>query len=211
MLNNTTKAIVFDIGGVLIENPAEDLIRFFAQHFQVRPSRFRTPYLIHFKEWEEGRFNEGQFWSTILKDLEIDGSEILTTHHDFPHSSLWYRAVQDVFETRSSVFNLVLQLKHKGYTVALLSNTETPTTWWFESQGWGQLFHHSFYSCDLNMAKPQEAIYQHVEDKMGVSAQEILFLDDKPENVQAANKFGWQTLLVQTEQDIHRRLIGLLS
>lgn len=56
-------------------------------------------------------------------------------------------------------------------------------------------FDAAFVSGDLRLAKPDPAIYARLEADTGLPAGGLLFADDRPENVAAANLRGWQTHL----------------
>ncbi len=47
------------------------------------------------------------------------------------------------------------------------------------------------YSAELGSAKPDERFYLRVEEKTGFRPDEILFIDDKQANVDAARRRGW--------------------
>jgi putative hydrolase of the HAD superfamily len=51
-----------------------------------------------------------------------------------------------------------------------------------------------FYSHLIKMIKPQKDIYEFVQKMIGFSGSEILFLDDKIENVNAAINYGWNAI-----------------
>ena len=44
--------------------------------------------------------------------------------------------------------------------------------------------------------KPDARFYQLVEERLGVKPEEIVFLDDLHENIEAAEKLGWNTIMV---------------
>jgi putative hydrolase of the HAD superfamily len=48
-----------------------------------------------------------------------------------------------------------------------------------------------FFSCRLGCEKPDPAFYRKVQSHIGVEPGDILFLDDKPVNVEAARALGW--------------------
>jgi len=50
------------------------------------------------------------------------------------------------------------------------------------------------FSFEQGVLKPHERIYQIVEQRSGCREREILFLDDKAENVEAGAGRGWQTI-----------------
>lgn len=48
-------------------------------------------------------------------------------------------------------------------------------------------------SCETRTVKPEGTIYQYAEEKSGVSAGQILFIDDKSDFLEPAKQRGWQT------------------
>lgn len=55
--------------------------------------------------------------------------------------------------------------------------------------------HHVFASYDLGLLKPDLLIYQTVLRKLGAAPQETVFVDDKPQNVEAAQTAGIQGIV----------------
>lgn len=54
-------------------------------------------------------------------------------------------------------------------------------------------------SCDVYFQKPQVEIYQIAQQKSGAAKNEILFIDNTVQNIQAAKNFGWQTFLYDSK------------
>jgi epoxide hydrolase-like predicted phosphatase len=48
-------------------------------------------------------------------------------------------------------------------------------------------------SCDEGIMKPDTKIYEIATKKAGLHPNEIFFIDDTGENIEAANEFGWST------------------
>ena len=78
------------------------------------------------------------------------------------------------------------------------------------------LIDHLFASHLIGAAKPDPAAYRHVEQVTGVAAPNILFFDDREENVTAAREAGWRAEKIDPAQDgveqaaAHLRAAGLL-
>jgi HAD superfamily hydrolase (TIGR01509 family) len=51
-----------------------------------------------------------------------------------------------------------------------------------------------FYSARLGVMKPDPAFFAKVEAALGLHGEELLLIDDRRENTEAALKAGWQTL-----------------
>ena len=57
-----------------------------------------------------------------------------------------------------------------------------------------ELFSNRFFSCHLKAAKPDSGYFDAVQSSLGHPPESILFLDDKPENVDGARAAGWQAV-----------------
>ncbi len=59
---------------------------------------------------------------------------------------------------------------------------------------WLNAFYHHTWSYSLNVAKPEHAIYRHAVEGLQTPAENILFIDDKSENIAAALSVGMQAV-----------------
>ncbi len=88
----------------------------------------------------------------------------------------------------------------KDYHLHLLSNTNRIHIDEFKrrigSRSYGEFtrcFEHIFYSFDLGLRKPDPAIYQAVDSRLGIQdPSRVFFLDDHAANVEAALQHGWK-------------------
>ena len=62
-------------------------------------------------------------------------------------------------------------------------------------------FDEIFISAEMGLAKPDPKIYEMVIEKLGIAPEEIFFIDDFIENIEAARKLGIQTIHFQ-ERDV---------
>lgn len=74
-------------------------------------------------------------------------------------------------------------------------------------------FDQEFVSARLGLVKPDPAIYEALEHGTGLSGGDLLFTDDKPENIAAADARGWKTHLFAGAAGWRDRLVaeGLLD
>jgi putative hydrolase of the HAD superfamily len=61
--------------------------------------------------------------------------------------------------------------------------------------GFEELVDFIVYSHEVGVAKPDTAIFRLTQDRLGVEAHEIVFLDDHEAHVQAARACGWQAVV----------------
>ena len=69
-------------------------------------------------------------------------------------------------------------------------------------------FDREFVSAHLGVAKPDPAIYEALEVGIGLSGAELIFTDDKPENLAAAEARGWKTHLFTEADGWRARLVA---
>ncbi len=99
-------------------------------------------------------------------------------------------------------------LRERGLKIGVLSNT-LPNIWpTLEAIGVHDLVDVALSSCALGVHKPDLEVFRLAAAALGVSCHEVLFLDDKQENVDAARVVGMRAALVALEQPL---LPGALS
>jgi putative hydrolase of the HAD superfamily len=90
-------------------------------------------------------------------------------------------------------------LRHDGFPLTLLSNMPRElsrhVTKSFPSLS---TFEYLIYSCDYGSIKPELAIYRNCLELLKVAPQDILYLDDRAENVEAAARLGMNSVLFDT-------------
>lgn len=200
----TIKAVVFDLGRVLINWEPEAF--YDAQIGEARRKEFFDTVPIHdtnlnvdrgyaFKETIYALAEEYPDWSQEIRWWHDRWLEMASPR--IPHSERLLRA-----------------LKSKGIPVLALTNFGTET---FEiakdEYDFLTEFDQAYVSGQLKCIKPDAEIYQHLEQGSGWSGAELIFTDDRPENVEAAAKRGWRTHLFTTPDGWADRLIseGLLT
>lgn len=68
------------------------------------------------------------------------------------------------------------------------------------------LFKQIFISSELGLRKPSSDIYHYVCRALSIKPENMLFFDDREENITTASELGFHTVLVQSEQDVVRAL-----
>lgn len=98
------------------------------------------------------------------------------------------------------------------YTTALLSNA------WDDLRPllvdfWkiADAFEEIFISGEMGMAKPDPAIYREVVKQLAVDPEEIVFVDDFIENVEAAREAGWNAIHFRTREQVLAELAEYLD
>lgn len=99
----------------------------------------------------------------------------------------------DVLEPAREV---VRDLRAQGIDCHLASNQDDLRTSYMRSRmGYDELLDRSFYSCEVGAAKPTEEFFRHVAGELGLDLDELAFVDDTMENVEAARALGVHAIL----------------
>ncbi len=122
-------------------------------------------------------------------------------------------AYNEIFTPYPEMERLAADLSSQGYRLGILSNTCMPH-WNYCQKNYPSLFTHFEIlaaSCELHAMKPSETIYLRAAELTGVSPQEIIFIDDRPENIDGARAVGfdghvfrsvWQLINFLSSRDI---------
>jgi putative hydrolase of the HAD superfamily len=189
-MTDAIELVCFDVGGVLVricrtwaEGCAAAGIapRDLALWAEIGPAR-RT--LIH--EYQTGRIDGATFADRIsaLVSGLYSPAEILGVHH------AW---LLDEYE---GVGDLVDRLHSTGLETAALSNTSHEHWCRMGEYPAVMRIRHHLPSHRLGLQKPDPKIYQRLEQQLGYAGAQIIFFDDKVENVEGARAAGWHSALI---------------
>lgn len=193
------KAVIFDWGGVLIDNPVEEMITFAARTLSVDPDLLRPSYLRYKLLLQNGCISEKMFWGHICRELDVAKPHI---------PSLLDQSFRAAYRERKDVFALASRLHRGGYKTALLSNTEAPSVSFFREKKY-PMFDEAVFSCLEGVSKPDLRIYGTVLDRLGAQPHTVLFIDDSLENVRSAEQTGMVALLFKNPSRLRRELLAL--
>ena len=66
-------------------------------------------------------------------------------------------------------------------------------------------------SCYVGAAKPERAFYERALQQFGVKAAQSLFIDDRPENIEAARQLGFHCVLYEQPEQAIRETLKILD
>lgn len=191
----TTKAIVFDFGNVIINIDVEKTVLAFSELTFKSSAKVKQLFADAevFKKYETGHYTDDEFRDMIrqvlsypLNDQEIDQA--------------WNALLLDVPTKR---LDFLESLKMK-YPIYLLSNTNNihieQCQQYFRTKfgipNFENIFTETFLSYKMGLWKPDYKIYDAVISKIGFKPEEILFLDDNQDNIDAATDLGIQCIKI---------------
>ena len=192
-------AVLFDWGGVLIDNPAAALMDYCARSLGVSAQDYTRAHNKYGVAFQKGRIAEDLFWRQVCGEL---GRPLPQT------PSLWGQAFREVYSPRKEVFALAGGLHAGGYRVALLSNTEGPAMEFFLELGY-EMFDDPIFSCAEGACKPEKEIYEIAARRLRMPVGRCVLIDDKPVFVDGARKAGMEGIVYESLEQVRQDLATL--
>jgi len=204
MEKNTYKAIIFDLGGVLLNLDYSRTTKAF-QAINPTVGDFDAVYsnLLNrrfFEEYETGHISSSQFRNEIRKMLNANVDDQII-------DAAWDAMLLDFPVER---IQLLEHLK-KRYRLFLLSNTNEihiaayskslKKAFGFENLS--HIFEKEYYSFQMGMRKPNPEIFEFVLKENNLNPAETLFIDDSAQHVEGARSIGIQTIWLEKGKTIN--------
>jgi putative hydrolase of the HAD superfamily len=99
------------------------------------------------------------------------------------------------------------RLQRAGIRTGILSNIgDAMTEGLLRKLDWLRDFYHCTWSYALRIAKPELAIYKAAAAGLATPPERILFIDDKPENIAAAEEAGMQAIQYSDHASFEREM-----
>ena len=209
------KAVIFDWGGVLIDDPGPGLMRYCAGKFNVPVDRFINSFEKFLQEYQTNSVSENKFWELMSGDLNVEKPVAwpswpckhgLEAHATSSEVSLWKEAFISVYTPKDEMFALVDSLRAKGYKTAILSNTEIPALDFFIEQRYN-CFDVQVFSCKEGVTKPDKRIYEIVIKKLNCLPEQAVFIDDKKPMVEGAKQANLNAIHFQSIAQVKNELV----
>jgi putative hydrolase of the HAD superfamily len=195
--------VLFDLGGVLVE--LGDLGSLQEMSEVVGTEEMWHQWLASpwVRRFEKGQCSATEFSVGVVSEWGIDiaPQRFLEIFRDWPVGPY------------PGATELLAQLKG-SLSIGCLSNTNS-MHWEHQISLWPLLamFDIRFLSFELGLAKPDEAIFHAVTDRLPFSTDRILYFDDVEANAVAARLFGFRSVQVRGIEDVKTvlREVGVLT
>lgn len=176
---------VFDFGGVVIKwksnNPIFDNV---ADRYGVPREEMRKVLLEDLPRLEAGKVSMRGYLDDALAKFGKSLRE-----GDSPEE-LWTEPFERLVKFREGTLRLVESLRRKGFLVYLFSNTSMPHVDFLRRMRWHELFDGFLSSCELRSVKPSKTAFRRALKTIGADPSEVVFIDDREENVKGARDSG---------------------
>lgn len=197
------KNVVFDMGGVLINFDTERYIARFVpdaeDHALIRRELFRS---VEWVQMDRGVITDAEVVSAVCARLPEHLHQAVQDILD-----KWHQDVPPL----DGIYNLVEELKRKGYCIYLLSNTSARFHSFRKNIPALRFFDGEFISADHHLIKPEPRIYQCFLEEFDLEGTECVFIDDTPLNVEGAMQCGIKGIVYHGDPGLLRRQLQELG
>jgi HAD superfamily hydrolase (TIGR01509 family) len=197
------KAIIFDFGRVISAQKPMSLFRRYEEELGLAPGVLNR-IMFGREAWQEvlvGRKALDDYWLEIGPAL---GLHTLAEIQAFRQRYFGDEAINE------GVLDLIHEL-HGQYKLAILSNSPPRLTKWLADWGILDLFDVAVCSGDEGVAKPDRAIFELTLSRLGIVAEEAVFIDDSPGHVEAARALGLRAIHFRTAEALRSELNDMLE
>ena len=170
--------IVFDMGQVLLRFDRDYFITRLGIDGADKELLMREVFLsLEWARMDRGSMTDAEAAESVCKRLP----EHL---HDAASKlvQMWDRPILPV----PGMFELVQELKEKGYGIYLLSNASYRQHDYWPRVEASRFFDGKLISADVKVVKPQPEIYRMLLERFDLKAEECFFIDDSPANIEGA-------------------------
>lgn len=175
--------VVFDYGEVISREPTDSDRAALVARAGVDAEPFWTAYWAHREPLDQGTLSIADYWTTVASDLGVEWDAV-DVHE------LWALDHRGWLSVDPGTLRVLHALADGGTRLALLSNAGADFSGWLRSGSFAPLFERVFVSGELGLVKPNADIYEHVIAELGITPDELLFVDNKSENVEGARAVG---------------------
>ncbi len=195
------KAVIFDVGGVLVRTESQQKRRDWEARLGLAPGESEA--IVFAGEMgtkaQSGAIGDEAHWAWIGQRLGLDEAALTAFRHDF-----W---AGDVLDTDLVAY--IRQLRPR-YQTAIISNaTEGLRAALTNRFQIADAFDLIVGSAEEKVMKPDPEIYRRTLNRLGRKPEETVFIDDFAHNIAAADKLGMKTVHFRPEVDVPAALAQL--
>jgi HAD superfamily hydrolase (TIGR01509 family) len=191
-------AVVFDLGKVLLDFDYAIAVRRILPRATASPDQVQrfvaeSPW---FREYETGLMTTEQFFNAVRSAIGFKGD-----------LAEFDRYFTDIFTPIPPMVSLHEEVRSRGFPTYIFSNTNELSArhisrrFPFYSKFTGHVL-----SFEHRAMKPNPQLYEVVERLAGLHGPRLVYVDDRPENVEAGLRRGWRAFLHESPQKTRAQL-----
>jgi len=194
------KTVIFDLGGVYFTDGTKRAIDIISQRWNLDQSKVADVFKGKIgTAYRESQISHDEFWRQAKDTLGIEAPmEEL--------AEIWLNGYVPIEGT----VEIIKELKEKGYEILYLSdNVQERIDYIEEKYHFLQYFKSGVFSHIAGVRKPNPKIYQLALEESSNPAEDCVYIDDKPNLLEEADKLGMATIAFVNADETRKKLIEL--
>jgi putative hydrolase of the HAD superfamily len=193
--------VVFDYGGVICTDQPDADVAAMASAAGAPVPRFCDAYWAHRAGYDRGALDGTRYWQTVAAALGASFPAARIAELIRLDNASW-------MHLQEGTVALIGDLAAAGHRLALLSNAPAEFAKAMTALPLASMFEHHAFSCFLGSAKPEPGCYRAALAMLGARPDEVVFIDDRPENVAGAAALGIRGVQFTTPEAARVALTG---
>src|SRR5258706_7806347 len=178
---------MFDYGGVVSHPPTQQDLALLAGAADAGVATFVDAYWQWRRAYDLAELDAAGYWREVGRSVGRGYSDAEISELTRLDRAAWLRL-------QAGTVALIEDLAAAGQPLAMLSNAPDEFAEAISRLPVAAHFGHLIFSCQLKSAKPDPECYDRALARMGAMADDVIFLDDRGENVAAAADLGMQSV-----------------
>ena len=188
------KNIIFDVGGVIFDDKNNNLKEKFNLSEDKAKEITNITFGNNFKDCMLGKISVSEYMEMMKNKYSDIADEILYLLDSKDYS--------ETFPLKKDVYDIVVQLYKKGYSLYILSNNTKDSFEYVSSYMDMNMFKGVVSSYQEHLIKPDSGIYELIIDRYNLDKEETIFFDDSSKNVDKGNELGIKSIKFTNVEDI---------
>jgi len=191
------KTIIFDIGGVLALGKKEGVHERVIKKLGITIDDYWDSIEDIYSKSIRGKISEKEVSKGLAKNFNIPEKKL---------KKLYETAYKKSFESNKKLYKFALDLRKKDYNIGILSDQWHLSKKVLVLKKYYKNFDPVFISCDVKDKKPHKEIFEFLLKKLNSPPKNVLFIDDRQWNINAAKNIGIKTILFKNNNQLIKEI-----
>jgi putative hydrolase of the HAD superfamily len=196
--------VLFDYGGVVSHPPTQQDLALLAGVAGVPVPALADAYWEWRRAYDLAELDVTGYWRQVGRSLDRSFGEAEISELARLDCASWLRL-------QAGSVALIEDLAATGQPLALLSNAPDELADAIRGLPIAAHFGQLIFSCQLKLAKPDPRCYDDALARLGASAGEVIFIDDRSENVAAAAALGLRSVQFTSPEGVRAAVTEQLA
>jgi putative hydrolase of the HAD superfamily len=195
------KAIIFDIGGIVLEEPGKKSREILCKKFEIDSDKFKEFAMKNLTDTYCGKSDYRKFFKKLIQQENLD-----TNYSTMAKE--WLKSREKMSKMDKNVKKIILSLK-KDYLVGSFTNSTLLNDKAKQRKESYNLFDFNLISHKLGFAKPELKSYKILIGalkKKKIKSEETIFIDDEEKNLVIPRKLKMKTILFKDAKQLKKEL-----